>query len=176
PRSRRRPRRRRPGSPSRRCGRPRRSGWPPAPPRRRRTCWRTCPAPAGAAPRRTRSPARTTGAGPDRCRRSRSAGACRRNGRAGACPPILGTGVPGAVGTMDDVRDPIAAGLVLGAAADLLLADPRRGHPVAGFGSLAAGLERWIWQDDRATGVAYAGGLVAAAAGLGVALDRATRR
>jgi len=77
---------------------------------------------------------------------------------------------------MDDVRDPIAAGLVLGAAADLLLADPRRGHPVAGFGSLAAGLERWIWRDDRATGVAYAGGLVAAAAGLGVALDRVTRR
>jgi adenosylcobinamide-phosphate synthase len=77
---------------------------------------------------------------------------------------------------MCDVRDPIAAGLVLGAAADLLLADPRRGHPVAGFGSLAAGLERRIWRDDRATGVAYAGGLVAAAAGLGVALDRATRR
>jgi adenosylcobinamide-phosphate synthase len=74
------------------------------------------------------------------------------------------------------VRDPIAAGLVLGAAADLLLADPRRGHPVAGFGSLAAGLERRIWRDDRATGVAYAGGLVAAAAGLGVALDRVTRR
>ena len=77
---------------------------------------------------------------------------------------------------MCDVRDPIAAGLVLGAAADLLLADPRRGHPVAGFGSLAAGLERRIWRDDRATGVAYAGGLVAAAAGLGVALDRVTRR
>jgi adenosylcobinamide-phosphate synthase len=82
----------------------------------------------------------------------------------------------GAVGTMGDVRDPIAAGLVLGAAADLLLADPRRGHPVAGFGSLAAGLEQRIWRDDRATGAAYAGGLVAAAAGLGVALDRASRR
>ena len=69
----------------------------------------------------------------------------------------------------------IATGLALGAAADLLLADPRRGHPVAGFGSLAARLERRIWRDDRAAGIAYAGGLVAAAAGLGVALDRATR-
>src|SRR4051794_41542934 len=73
------------------------------------------------------------------------------------------------------VRSPIAAGLVLGAAADLLLADPRRGHPVAGFGSLAARLERRSWRDDRTAGAAYAGGLVAAAAGLRVALDRATR-
>jgi adenosylcobinamide-phosphate synthase len=77
---------------------------------------------------------------------------------------------------MCGVKDPFAAGLVLGAAADLLLADPRRGHPVAGFGSLAARLERAVWRDDRATGGAYAGGLVAAAAGLGVALDRVTRR
>src|SRR4051794_18186205 len=77
---------------------------------------------------------------------------------------------------MCGVRDPIAAGLVLGAAADLLLADPRRGHPVAGFGQFAGALERRVWRDDRATGVAYAGGLVAAAAGLGLALDRATRR
>src|SRR3954451_11225315 len=97
-------------------------------------------------------------------------------------------GGSGAVGTMGDVNDPIAAGrtllalsptgsgLVLGAATDLLLADPRRGHPVAGFGALAARLERRIWADDRARGLAYAGGLVAAAAGLGVAVDRATRR
>src|SRR4051812_48008164 len=77
---------------------------------------------------------------------------------------------------MGDVKDAIATGLLLGAAADLVLADPRRGHPVAGFGALAAGLEHRMWHDDRATGVAYAGGLVAAAAGLGVALDRVTRR
>src|SRR4051794_24334989 len=76
---------------------------------------------------------------------------------------------------MCGVRDPIAAGLVLGAAADLLLADPRRGHPVAGFGQFAGALERRVWRDDRATGVAYAGGLMAAAAGLGLALDRASR-
>ncbi|MDP9427812.1 MAG: cobalamin biosynthesis protein, partial [Actinomycetota bacterium] len=66
---------------------------------------------------------------------------------------------------------PTAAGLALGAAADLLLADPRRGHPVAGFGRLAAALERLLWQDSRAAGVAYAGLLTGAATGGGVALD-----
>src|SRR4051794_37987321 len=84
-------------------------------------------------------------------------------------------GVSSVVGTMCDVKDAIATGLVLGAAADLLLADPRRRHPVAGFGALAAGLERRMWRDDRAAGVAYTGALVAAAAGLGAALDRITR-
>jgi adenosylcobinamide-phosphate synthase len=71
---------------------------------------------------------------------------------------------------------PTAAGLALGAAADLLLADPRRGHPVAGFGRLASALERRVWRDARAPGAGYAVGLVAAAAGLGTALGAATRR
>jgi len=77
---------------------------------------------------------------------------------------------------MSPVRSPTAAGLLLGAAADLLLADPRRHHPVAGFGTLAARWEREMWRDDRRAGAAYAAGLVTAAAGLGVVLDRATRR
>src|ERR687886_341626 len=70
---------------------------------------------------------------------------------------------------------PTAAGLALGAAADLLLADPRRWHPVAGFGRAAAALERPLWRDSRAAGAAYAGLLTGAATGLGVLLDRATR-
>jgi adenosylcobinamide-phosphate synthase len=69
-----------------------------------------------------------------------------------------------------------AAGLVLGAAADLLLGDPRRGHPVAGFGSAAAALERRYWRDYRAAGAAYTVGLATTAAGLGRVLDRTTRR
>jgi adenosylcobinamide-phosphate synthase len=69
-----------------------------------------------------------------------------------------------------------AAGLALGAAADLLVADPRRGHPVAGFGSVAAALERLTWRDSRGRGVAYALGLVSGAAVLGGLADRATRR
>jgi adenosylcobinamide-phosphate synthase len=70
---------------------------------------------------------------------------------------------------------PTAAGLALGAAADLLLADPRRRHPVAGFGRAAAVLERRLWRDSHAAGAAYAGLLTGTAAGLGVLLDRATR-
>ncbi|TFV52618.1 cobalamin biosynthesis protein [Blastococcus sp. TF02A-35] len=71
---------------------------------------------------------------------------------------------------------PIAAGLALGAAADLLLADPRRAHPVAGFGTVAGAVERAVWRDSRAVGSGYAVGLVAAATGLGVLADRGTRR
>ncbi|MGY1679671.1 cobalamin biosynthesis protein [Geodermatophilus sp. SYSU D01176] len=70
---------------------------------------------------------------------------------------------------------PTAAGLALGAAADLLLADPRRWHPVAGFGRAAAALESRTWRDSRTAGVVHAGLLTGAATGLGVVLDRATR-
>jgi adenosylcobinamide-phosphate synthase len=76
---------------------------------------------------------------------------------------------------MSPMDTPIAAGLALGAAADLLLADPRRYHPVAGFGTVAAALERRAWRDSRRAGSAYALGLVAAAGGLGALLDRGTR-
>jgi adenosylcobinamide-phosphate synthase len=71
---------------------------------------------------------------------------------------------------------PAAAGLALGAVADLLLADPRRGHPVAGFGSAAAALERRVWRDSRTAGAAHALALTTAAAGLGGILQRAARR
>ncbi len=67
-----------------------------------------------------------------------------------------------------------AAGLLLGAAADLLLADPRRGHPVAGFGRLAAALEQRVWRDSRAAGAGYTAACVGAAAGLGTAAHRLT--
>ncbi|MGY1787035.1 cobalamin biosynthesis protein [Geodermatophilus sp. SYSU D00698] len=70
---------------------------------------------------------------------------------------------------------PTALGLALGAAADVLLADPARRHPVAGFGTVAAALERRVWRDSRAAGAGYAAVLVAGAAGLGAAVDRATR-
>jgi adenosylcobinamide-phosphate synthase len=69
-----------------------------------------------------------------------------------------------------------AAGLALGAAADLLLADPRRGHPVAGFGRAAAALENRTWRESRAAGAGYALALVGAATGAGALLDRASRR
>ncbi|MEU2349804.1 cobalamin biosynthesis protein [Modestobacter sp. NPDC049651] len=73
-------------------------------------------------------------------------------------------------------RLPTAAGLALGATADLLLADPRRFHPVAGFGRAAAALEPLLWRDSRAAGVGYAAAGVGTAAALGTAVHRCTAR
>ncbi|QWZ06538.1 cobalamin biosynthesis protein [Nocardioides panacis] len=44
------------------------------------------------------------------------------------------------------------AGLVLGCAADRLLGDPRRFHPVAGFGRFALAVESRTYADHRAAG------------------------
>lgn len=71
---------------------------------------------------------------------------------------------------------PTAVGMALGAVADLLFADPRRGHPVAGFGTGAAALERRVWRNSRRAGAGYALVLTAASAGLGAGLQRGTRR
>jgi adenosylcobinamide-phosphate synthase len=76
---------------------------------------------------------------------------------------------------MSGVTVPTALGLGLGAAADLLLADPRRGHPVAGFGTAALALERRTWRDSRVAGAGHALALTGAVAALGTALDRVTR-
>nr|WP_052112304.1 adenosylcobinamide-phosphate synthase CbiB [Knoellia subterranea] len=64
--------------------------------------------------------------------------------------------------------DPVAAGLVLGFLADRAFGDPRRGHPVAGFGQLAAALEQRIHAPSRTRGAVGVGMLVASAAGLGL--------
>jgi adenosylcobinamide-phosphate synthase len=69
-----------------------------------------------------------------------------------------------------------AAGLLLGAAADALLGDPARGHPVAGFGRAASALERRCYADRRSAGVAFAAVLVGGAAGLGVVAERVAAR
>ena len=70
-------------------------------------------------------------------------------------------------------RWPVAAGLAAGVAADLLLADPRHGHPVAGFGAVAAAAERVVHRDSRLAGTAYALVLTGGAAALGAGLSRA---
>ena len=61
-----------------------------------------------------------------------------------------------------------AAGIALGVVADRAFGDPRRLHPVAGMGTVAAGLERRIYADSRTAGAVYAavlvGGVVAGAA------------
>jgi len=48
-----------------------------------------------------------------------------------------------------------AGGLLLAVAADALLADPRRGHPVAGFGRAARAVESKVYADSRARGVLF---------------------
>jgi adenosylcobinamide-phosphate synthase len=68
-----------------------------------------------------------------------------------------------------------AVGLVLGYVADLAFADPRRGHPVAGFGQLASALENACWADERRRGAAYTGVLAGGIAGAGWVAHRATR-
>ncbi|AWB93648.1 cobalamin biosynthesis protein [Aeromicrobium chenweiae] len=67
-----------------------------------------------------------------------------------------------------------AIGLVLGFAADRVLGDPARHHPVAAFGQVAVALERRVWADDRRTGIAYAAALVGSTAAAGATADRAT--
>jgi adenosylcobinamide-phosphate synthase len=68
---------------------------------------------------------------------------------------------------------PVAAGLAAGLAADALLADPRRGHPVAAFGSLAAALEQHAHRDSRLAGAGFALVLTAATALAGHLAQRA---
>ncbi|MEU3505301.1 hypothetical protein ABZ726_32870, partial [Streptomyces hundungensis] len=46
-----------------------------------------------------------------------------------------------------------AYGAAAGLVADLLLGDPRRGHPVAAFGRAAGAVERLLWRDHRGRGV-----------------------
>lgn len=69
-----------------------------------------------------------------------------------------------------------AAGLALGYLIDLALGDPRRGHPVAWFGTGAATLERLTYADRRAAGAAHTGVLVGALLSAGFAVDRAAAR
>ena len=53
--------------------------------------------------------------------------------------------------------------MAAGVAIDALLGDPRRGHPVAGFGRAAAALEPRWWAPSRPAGLAYVVALVGGA-------------
>ncbi|MCV7383594.1 cobalamin biosynthesis protein [Mycolicibacter longobardus] len=68
-----------------------------------------------------------------------------------------------------------AFGLLLGYAADRAWGDPRRGHPVAGFGACATALEHRIYRDSRANGAAHVLVLIGGATGLAYAAERVTR-
>jgi adenosylcobinamide-phosphate synthase len=68
------------------------------------------------------------------------------------------------------------AGIAAGYGADVLFGDPRRGHPVALFGSGAAALERLTYADSRRAGALHVGTLLGAVGLLGVAVERAAAR
>jgi adenosylcobinamide-phosphate synthase len=66
--------------------------------------------------------------------------------------------------------------LVGGYVADVLFGDPRRWHPVAGFGNVALAVERASYKPTRLRGTLHAAGLVAGAAASGELLARAAAR
>lgn len=70
----------------------------------------------------------------------------------------------------------VAGGLVLGWLADQAIGDPRRWHPVAGFGQAAAALEERTYADDRGHGVATEALLVGSVTAAGWAISRLTRK
>ena len=93
----------------------------------------------------------------------------------GYCRSLIPT-VGRAVNQVDIVRRvrSLATGLLIGAALDALVPDPRRGHPVAIFGTAAGALERRMYADRRSRGVAFAGACVGATVAVGAALPRGT--
>ncbi|GGL85121.1 cobalamin biosynthesis protein [Nakamurella endophytica] len=69
-----------------------------------------------------------------------------------------------------------AAGLLLGALADRALGDPRRRHPVAGFGAVAALAERRWYRDTVAAGGWHVAALVLPVVGAAAVAERGLRR
>jgi len=76
-------------------------------------------------------------------------------------------------GTTRHIR---VVGMLAGYLADLLLGDPRGGHPVAGFGAAAVAAERLTYRDNRIGGAVHVGVLVGAVSLLGAAVQRRARR
>lgn len=73
-------------------------------------------------------------------------------------------------------RNPRAVGLALGYLVDLAVGDPHHGHPVAGFGRLAATAERCTYRDGRAAGVLHVVLLVGGVTGVAALARRAAGR
>ncbi|MGW7644856.1 cobalamin biosynthesis protein [Streptomyces bobili] len=68
-----------------------------------------------------------------------------------------------------------AYGAAAGLLGDLLLGDPRRGHPVAVFGRAAGAVERVLWRDHRGWGALHALVCAGGALALGSVASRAVR-
>ncbi|MBY4129881.1 cobalamin biosynthesis protein [Rhodococcus fascians] len=71
---------------------------------------------------------------------------------------------------------PRAIGLLIGYGLDRVFADPKRWHPVAGFGTTALHVERCLYRDSRAAGAVHAVTLIGATTALGIYCSRAAAR
>jgi adenosylcobinamide-phosphate synthase len=69
-----------------------------------------------------------------------------------------------------------AVGLLVGYGLDAAFGDPRRFHPVAGFGTAAGALERRLYAPNRRSGVVFAAAAVGLPVLAGVAAAALTRR
>ncbi|WP_405800255.1 cobalamin biosynthesis protein [Streptomyces sp. NBC_01506] len=69
-----------------------------------------------------------------------------------------------------------AYGAAAGLLADRLFGDPRRGHPVAGFGRAAGAVERLLWHDHRGWGALHAALCAGGTAGVAALVARGLRR
>jgi adenosylcobinamide-phosphate synthase len=69
-----------------------------------------------------------------------------------------------------------ALGIGLGYLADAVLGDPQNWHPVAGFGRLAAAVEKHSYADRRSAGLLHVAVLTGLPTGTGLLLERAVRR
>jgi adenosylcobinamide-phosphate synthase len=74
------------------------------------------------------------------------------------------------------VCGPRVAGVMGGYLADLVFGDPRRGHPVAGFGAVAAALERLTYRDTRTAGAVHTSLLIGVVSVFSAALQSAAGR
>ncbi len=72
-------------------------------------------------------------------------------------------------------RWPLAGGIAAGIAADALLGDPRRGHPVALFGRAAHAIEDRLYADSRIRGLMHAVASVTPVLGTAALADRLSR-
>lgn len=68
-----------------------------------------------------------------------------------------------------------AYGATAGILGDLLLGDPRRGHPVAAFGRAAGAVERVLWRDHRGWGALHTAVCAGGAVALGAVASSAVR-
>lgn len=72
-------------------------------------------------------------------------------------------------------RQADALGLLAGVALDAVFGDPRRGHPVAGFGRFAMAVQQRTYADSRRAGAVFAGLCVGLPVTVAILAQRATR-